>query len=78
MKPILYSLTYPREFLELLNQASTFRIGELDHHAFPDHESLIQIKDQLQDQQVIFVESLADPNTKTLPLIFAAETARSS
>lgn len=77
MKPILYSLTYPREFLESLNQASTFRIGELVHHAFPDHESLIQIKDQLQDQQVIFVESLADPNTKTLPLIFAAETARS-
>lgn len=52
-------------------------LGELSFHTFPDEETVVTLHTPVQGCEVIFVADLARPNSKMLPLQFAAETARS-
>jgi ribose-phosphate pyrophosphokinase len=49
---------------------------ELSLHTFPDGETLVRIDVPVKDRCVVLAGSLHDPDTKTLPLIFAADAAR--
>jgi ribose-phosphate pyrophosphokinase len=52
----------------------------VNHHTFPDGETYVQIqgdlKKEIQGREVIIFDSLNEPNSKILPLIFLAETAK--
>lgn len=61
---------------EYFAQEAKEQTGKVNIHTFPDGESLVQIQDNIQDQEVIFVTSLNHPDEKILPLIFAAQIAR--
>jgi ribose-phosphate pyrophosphokinase len=50
--------------------------GELILHTFPDKETVIEFKTLIKNREIIFIDSLNNPNEKILPLIFAAQTAR--
>lgn len=45
-------------------------------HRFPDGESLVRLPVDVQGRCVVFAGSLAHPDGKTLPLLFAADAAR--
>jgi ribose-phosphate pyrophosphokinase len=51
--------------------------GVLASHRFPDGESYARLDTPVADRHVIIVASLDDPDRKTLPLVFAADAARS-
>lgn len=46
------------------------------HHQFPDQESLIKINWSCENQTVLLLTSLENPNPKILPLLFAAKTLK--
>lgn len=50
--------------------------GALEVRRFPDGESYVRIASDMDGKDVVFVATLARPDEKFLPLIFAAETAR--
>lgn len=52
-------------------------LGKIKIHQFPDEEILIEIKSDVRNRIVLLVANLARPNSKILPLIFAAKTAQS-
>ena len=54
-----------------------YELGHSTLHQFPDEETVIKIESNVIERTVIFITSLNLPNTKLLPLLFAAETARS-
>ena len=56
---------------ELRTQAVT-----LESRHFPDGESYLRFRQDLKGQEVALVCTLNDPDGKTLPLLFAARTAR--
>lgn len=45
-------------------------------HRFPDGESLVRIDAPVEGEDVVFAVSLDAPDTKALPLLFAADAAR--
>lgn len=50
--------------------------GSLEVRRFPDGESYVRIASDIYGEDVVLVATLARPDEKFLPLIFAAETAR--
>ena len=50
--------------------------GQISFRSFPDGETYLRFDSPVQDQEVILVCTLDQPNPKILPLLFAAETAR--
>ena len=61
----------------VIQSACRYEVGNITLHQFPDEEIVIKIDTNIRDRMVIFIASLDRPNAKLLPLIFAAETARS-
>jgi ribose-phosphate pyrophosphokinase len=51
-------------------------LGALEARHFPDGESYVRILSPVEGRTVIFVCTLAQPDPKILPLLFAANTAR--
>lgn len=51
-------------------------LGSLQTRSFPDGETYLRFKDQLDGRTVILVCSLNKPDPKYLPLVFAADAAR--
>ena len=61
---------------ETLSPRLGARIAALDWHRFPDGESLVTLRGDVHGQSVALLCTLRDPDTRALPLRFAAETAR--
>ncbi|MHB1949828.1 MAG: ribose-phosphate pyrophosphokinase, partial [Gammaproteobacteria bacterium] len=59
-----------------IHEKLKYEIGIITQHQFPDDETVIRIDSHVADREVIFIASLDRPNSKLLPLLFAAETAR--
>jgi ribose-phosphate pyrophosphokinase len=74
--PILFSLFGYDYFAECIHKKLGYEIGKITQHQFPDEETVIQINTDVNGRDIIFIDSLDKPNTKILPLIFAAQTAR--
>ncbi len=74
--PIIFTLFGSDYFAKAIHQDLGYELGEITPHQFPDGETCIQIDSAVHDRDVIFVAYLDKPNSKLLPLIFAAETAK--
>lgn len=59
-----------------LRQRLTARAGAVTLHAFPDGERRVRITADVEGQAVVLAAELDRPEDKTLPLLFAAATAR--
>jgi ribose-phosphate pyrophosphokinase len=51
-------------------------LGRLEHRRFPDGETYLRLRSDPAGREVVLVCTLADPDTKFLPLAFAADAAR--
>jgi len=53
-----------------------FGSGHMQYRQFPDAESHLKLTTEITGRHVVIIESLTQPNTKILPLIFLARTVR--
>ncbi|MDO5216287.1 ribose-phosphate pyrophosphokinase [Legionella pneumophila] len=74
--PIIFSLFGSDHFANAIHQTLGYDIGDITLHQFPDEETVIKIDSLVQDRNVVFIAHLENPNSKLLPLLFAAETVR--
>jgi ribose-phosphate pyrophosphokinase len=72
----VFSLFGQSHFVTHITKALKLTKGKLITHQFPDGESYIRYGDSLKGKKVVIIDTLDHPNEKTLPLIFAAETAK--
>lgn len=76
MKPLLFALENPHGLNEGLLSHTDFDAGEIERRQFPDGESFVRLLTPVEGRDVILLCSLDRPDTKTLPLLFAADGAR--
>ncbi|HWA88770.1 MAG TPA: ribose-phosphate pyrophosphokinase [Rhizomicrobium sp.] len=55
---------------------TTGELGAIEARAFPDGETYLRIASEVKGRTVVIADTLAHPDPKFLPLIFAADTAR--
>ena len=75
MSPLLFPLDGSQELAAGL-LAHGFDRGELGRRQFPDGESYVRLLTPTEGRDVVLLCSLDGPDTKTLPLLFAADAAR--
>jgi ribose-phosphate pyrophosphokinase len=76
MKPLVFHLPGDEAFAEGLVRALRAERAALQLHRFPDGESLVRLDADVTGRTVVIVASLAQPDVKALPLLFAADAAR--
>ena len=76
MKPLLFSLDAPQEMAGSLLRHTGFDAGEVDRRQFPDGESYVRLLTSVEGRDVVLLCSLDRPDAKTIPLLFAADAAR--
>ncbi|HRP75991.1 MAG TPA: ribose-phosphate pyrophosphokinase [Rhodocyclaceae bacterium] len=76
MKPLIFHLPGDEAFAEGLVRALRAERATLQLHRFPDGESLVRLEADVTGRTVVLVASLAQPDAKALPLLFAADAAR--
>ncbi len=76
MKPIVFHLPGDETFADRLVRALQSERAALALHRFPDGESLVRLDADVSGRTVVLACSLARPDEKTLPLLFAADAAR--
>lgn len=64
------------QFAARLAGQGGYGLGGLELHRFPDGESLVRIQSDVTGREVALVCTLADPDPKALPLLFAADACR--
>ncbi len=74
--PILFSFFGNNYFAKSFHQALGYDLGNITLHQFPDEETIIKIDSLVLGREIIFIANLEHPNSKLLPLLFAAETAK--
>lgn len=73
---VILSLFNNHPCLESLAKNLNCEICDFTLHSFPDGESYIKINSNLENKNVIILDSLDKPDNKILPLLFTAKTAR--
>lgn len=76
-KPIIFSLFATDILTRSIQEQCNYELGILTLHQFPDEETLIRYEVDVTGREVLIVCGLDRPDAKLLPLVFAAETARS-
>lgn len=76
MKPILLPLNGQNGLFEGLVEKSRLEVGELEMREFPDGESYVRLATSVEHRDVVLLCSLDRPDTKTIPLLLAADAAR--
>lgn len=76
MKPLLLAFPGNEVIGVSLAAALAAEYGAPEVHHFPDGETYVRLNADVQGRDVILVCSLDQPDTKFLPLIFLAETAK--
>ena len=76
MKPIVFHLPGDDAFADRLVRALQAERAAMELHRFPDGESLVRLDADVTGRTVVLACSLARPDEKTLPLLFAADAAR--
>ncbi|PIZ04409.1 MAG: phosphoribosylpyrophosphate synthetase [Gammaproteobacteria bacterium CG_4_10_14_0_8_um_filter_38_16] len=77
MKPILFSLFNQHPLVSLIAEKMDIELGKIVWRDFPDGETYLKIENDIQNKKIIILNSLEHPNSKILPLLFLAETAKS-
>ncbi|MFP8967868.1 ribose-phosphate diphosphokinase [Pokkaliibacter sp. CJK22405] len=76
MLPVLFNLLSDAHQAERLCKALEIEQGVLGHRHFPDGEHYLRLLTDVTDRHVIIYCSLTDPDSRILPLLFLAKTAR--
>lgn len=76
MRPLVYALPGNEAFAAGLARALPASAGALEVRQFPDGESLVRLVDSPAGRDVILCCTLHHPDSKILPLLIAADTAR--
>ena len=76
MRPLVFHLPGDEIFADRLVRALQSERAALALHRFPDGESLVRLDADVSGRVVVLACSLARPDEKTLPLLFAADAAR--
>src|SRR3546814_3990762 len=76
-RPLLFSLSGSEALAQPLSAALDAEVGTIEHRQFPDGETYLRVGNDVSDREVILLSSLDHPDAKLLPLLFAADTARS-
>lgn len=74
--PLLLPMPGNETLTATIGSALGCKVGAIDTRRFPDGESYLRIETSLEGGLVVLVCTLARPDEKFLPLIFAAATAR--
>jgi len=74
--PLFFALPGNEAMTAGLAARTRGQVGRLHFHIYPDGESGLRFEDSPQNRNVVLVCTLARPNDKFLPLIFAADAAR--
>jgi ribose-phosphate pyrophosphokinase len=76
LRPIVFHLPGDETFADRLVRTLQSERAALALHRFPDGESLVRLAADVSGRVVVLACSLARPDEKTLPLLFAADAAR--
>ncbi len=76
MKPLLLAMPGNEATAARLAEMTGSKLGSMVLRTFPDGETYLRLDDVPKDRAVALVCTLAHPNEKFLPLIFAADTLR--
>lgn len=76
MKPILLSFPEDNACAQRLASELDMERAALHWHRFPDGESLMTVETNSHGRDVVVLCSLANPDSKTMPLYFVAATLR--
>jgi ribose-phosphate pyrophosphokinase len=76
MNLIIFPLPGNEALAKTLAQHLKAQLGTLTVHQFPDGEVLVRIDTPVTDKDVVFVCTLDHPDSKLLPIVFAADLAR--
>lgn len=76
MSPIIVSLFDAHPCLNSVAEHLNAELADIKLRFFPDGETYIKFKTNLEGRDVIFLNSLDKPNNKFLSLLLACETAR--
>lgn len=74
--PLLYALPGSGHLAAPLRQAMQASHGEIDIRHFPDGETYVRFATDPAGQHVILLSCLNDPDTKLIPLLLTARTAK--
>jgi ribose-phosphate pyrophosphokinase len=74
--PLLLAMPGNEVLTEEIGSALGWKVGEIEERRFPDGESYVRVPTRLDDGPVVLVCTLARPDEKFLPLIFASATVR--
>jgi len=74
--PLLLAMPGNEVLTEEIGSALGWKVGEIEERRFPDGESYVRVPTRLDDGPVVLVCTLARPDDKFLPLIFASATVR--
>lgn len=75
--PVVFALPEDWRFAERLAACAGVELGSLTTREFPDGETYLRLNSAVAEREVGIVCSLHRPNEKILPLLFAADAARS-
>lgn len=76
MKPIVFSL-YSNPILDqMIDKKTDYARGEIILREFPDGESYVRMKTDVNQRHVILIATLNRPNSKILSLLFSAKAAK--
>jgi len=76
LKPVIFHFGSGRGLLQSLARNVFGDLGEVERRQFPDGESYVRLLTSVEGRDVIMLASLDAPDSKTLPLLFAADAAR--
>jgi ribose-phosphate pyrophosphokinase len=76
MRPIVFHFPDDDRLAQKLIAHLDADAGTLEWHRFPDRESLITLHGDCAGRDVVVICTLCDPDAKSLPMYFAASTAR--
>jgi ribose-phosphate pyrophosphokinase len=76
MRPILFNLDSDPALATALADTLHADSGELEQRHFPDGESYLRVLNECAGRDAIILCNLADPDSKTLRLLFLADTLR--
>ena len=76
MNPLLFALDASYDLADRLMSLGGFEAGRIERRQFPDGESYVRLLTPVVGRDVVLLSSLDRPDAKTVPLLFAADAAR--
>ncbi len=76
MRPLLFTLHAAESLKDSIFVGGDMEAGTIEHRRFPDSESYIRLETKVVDRAVVFLCDLDDPDKWIMPLLLAADAAR--